>query len=367
MKILVIGNSVRGIVCSARKSGHTIYALDNFCDVDMRNCAKKSGLLKDFSEKNICELANSFGETDAVILGPGFEKLKFGNILGNRTDIVQDVNDKLNLAKKLHRLGIPHPDTEPLARASGLRFPLMLKPRSGTGGMRNFVVRDEEELSAIASRNDAFEFIAQEFVRGIPCSASLIGTGDSARVIALNEQLIGTPALTGLPFAYCGNITPFNTVFRNGMIRYSEQIALEFGLMGSNGVDFIQTEKGVVVIEVNPRFQGSIDTIELSYGINIFEAHIRSFSGEMPLYIKPERFAAKNILYAGKKIVMNDIRSRALIKCMRMGKAADIPEKGRAIGKNEPLVTLLETGRTREKTLEKLEKNVNYVRQITEV
>jgi len=42
------------------------------------------------------------------------------------------------------------------------------------------------------------------------------------------------------------------------------------------------TDKGVQVIEVNPRFQGSIDTIELSTGLSIFDAHIKSFDGELP-------------------------------------------------------------------------------------
>ena len=128
----------------------------------------------------------------------------------------------------------------------------------------NSVVSDEDELAAIQSKSEVYEFIAQEFVEGIPCSASLIGTGDDACVIALNEQLIGIPGLTKLPFAYCGNVTPFVTDWKREMIEYSRQIALEFGLIGSNGVDLIQTEKGAVVIEVNPRFQGSLDTIELS-------------------------------------------------------------------------------------------------------
>jgi len=158
----------------------------------------------------------------------------------------------------------------------------MIKPRCGSGGMMNFAVSDEDELAAIQSRYRTSEFIAQEFVEGIPCSASLIGTGDDACVIALNEQLIGVPGLTRLPFAYCGNVTPFVTDRKREIIEYSRQIALEFGLIGSNGVDLIQTENGVVVIEVNPRFQGSLDTIELSCGMNVFDAHVRSFQAKSP-------------------------------------------------------------------------------------
>lgn len=367
MKVLVIGNNVRSIVCSAKRAGYTVYALDNFCDVDMRSCADKSGSIANADRKSIYELAGSFGEVDGVILGPGFEDMKFKNILGNRIEVAQRMNDKLALSKKLRSLGIPHPETEPLIHASGLRFPLMIKPRCGSGGMRNATVKDEEGLSAFQARRDAGEFIAQEFVNGIPCSASLIGTGDEASVIALNEQLIGMPYLTRLAFAYCGNVTPFITEFGKEMTGYSRQIALEFGLEGTNGVDFIQTEKGIVVIEVNPRFQGSLDTIELSCGTNIFEAHIRSFSDELPKHMKPVRFAAKNILYAINNIAVDERLYGELVECMKMKRAADVPEKGRMIRKDEPLTTLLETGMTREMALEKLAKTVNYFKHMTEV
>ncbi len=367
MKILVIGNSTRSIVCSAKRAGYTVYALDNFCDIDMQICADKAFLLGNVSEKKIYELALTFGETDGVILCPGFERLKLNNILGNRKEVVEELNDKLKLAKKLHSLGILHPETELLSKASGLKFPLMIKPRRGSGGIQNFTVTDEEELGAIQLRSDASEFIAQEFVKGVPCSASIIGTGDEACVIALNEQLIGIPSLTRLPFAYCGNITPFITQFKNGMIGYSEQIALEFGLKGSNGVDFIQTEKGAVVIEVNPRFQGSLDAIEISCGINIFDAHIKSFSGELPKPGNHKRFAARSILYAYKNILVDDRLFKRLVKCMERERAADIPNKGWTAREDEPLTTLLETGRTREMVIEKVERSARYIRTITEV
>lgn len=367
MKLLVIGNSVRSIVCSAKRAGYTVYALDNFCDVDMRSCADKAASIANMDMKKIFGLVGSFGEFDGVILGPGFEELEFDNILGNTTEVGKRVNDKLELAQKMLSLGIPHPETEPLARAAGLRFPLMIKPRCGSGGMRNITVKDEDELAEFQARRDAGEFIAQEFIRGIPCSASLIGTGDYARVIALNEQLIGDPRLTRLPFAYCGNVTPFVAQFKSEMVKYSEHLVQEFNLIGSNGVDLIQTENGMVVIEINPRFQGSLDTIEMSSGINVFDAHVRSFSGELPEPVKYMRFAIKNILYADMKIVVGERLSGRLNKCLREERAADVPEKGRKIGKDEPLTTLFGTGGTREIAARKLEKTVSYIKGSTEV
>ena len=281
-KVIIIGNSVRSIACSARRAGYTVYALDRFGDMDTQKCANQVQIIENMDERELQRNIRSFGDADAFVLGPGFEHLKFENALNNPEKIMQEAGNKSKLPKKLYSMGIPHPETESIDQADVLGFPLMVKPISGSGGMKNIIFRNDVELNLFRKRGDSHEFIAQEFIEGIPCSASIISTGDEAVVVAVNEQLIGIQRLTRLPFAYCGNVTPFETKFRDEMVKYSKQIAIEFKLRGSNGVDFMLTDKGVYVIEINPRFQGSIDTVELSTGLNIFDAHIKSFSGELP-------------------------------------------------------------------------------------
>jgi predicted ATP-grasp superfamily ATP-dependent carboligase len=366
MKVLVIGNSTRSVVCSAKKAGYTVYALDRFGDMDMRKCADKSGFFEGMPEKRLHEIALTFGEFDAVILMPGFEKLKFKNVLNNKLQVLEEVNDKLKIAKNFSKMDIPYPETRSLNKASGLGFPMMIKPRFGSGGMQNAVLRNEEDLASFMERGITEEFIAQEFVEGIPCSASLIGNGDEAVIVALNEQLIGTPWLTKLPFAYCGNITPFNSKFNNEMMQYATRIALKFRLLGSNGVDFMLTEKGVSVLEVNPRFQGSIDTVQLSMGLNIFDAHVKSFSGDLPEPGKPVCFAAKAIVYANRNVVINEKISSTLAICMEKGRAADIPQAGWMVRPDEPVITVLETGKTREIAFEKVETSSRKIKVMTE-
>lgn len=366
MKVLVIANSARSIVCSAKKAGYTVFALDRFGDVDTCRCSDKAHVLKSSNETELRKLAESLGKVDAVVLGPGYEKLKFENTLNNSPTIMEEVNDKSKLPKKLKSMGIPHPETESIDKAHNLGFPLMIKPKSGSGGMRNTVVRNEEELSLFKERSDAPELIAQEYIEGIPCSASVISSGEDAVVVAVNEQLIGVPWLTGLPFAYCGNITPFHSKFNSEMIRYAKQIAIEFGLVGSNGVDFILTEKGIVAIEVNPRFQGSLDTVEPAFGINIFDAHVKSFSGELPGVREPLCFAAKSIVYANKENVISKKVSDKLKGCMETGRAADVPRPGSAVSQDEPVSTMLAIAGSRSAALEKVVKSSRALRSMFE-
>ncbi|NJD52922.1 MAG: ATP-grasp domain-containing protein [Candidatus Methanoperedens sp.] len=364
-KVLIIGNSVRNIACSAKKAGYIVYALDLFGDVDMQKCANKAQLLENTSE--LKQMVESFGDVDAIITGSGFETLDLKNTLNNTPKIAGEAGDKSKLPEKLDSLGIPHPETKPIDKADELGFPLMIKPVVGSGGMRNILVRNEAGMNHFKDYFDTHDFLAQEFIEGIPCSASLISTGDDAAVVALNEQLIGLPWLTGVPFAYCGNITPFHTKFKEEMMQYAEQIAVEFKLRGSNGVDFIVTDKGTQVIEINPRFQGSLDTVELSTGLNIFDAHVKSFEGELPEIRESRCFAAKAIIFAEKELMITKEISDILIKCMDKGGAADIPRQGLTIHPDEPVMTLLATSRTRMTVLDKIRQSCELIKRRTEV
>ena len=157
MKVLVIGNSTRSIVCSAKRAEHTVFSIDNFCDVDLNLCADTASPLEHATDSRIYELARTFGEIDGVILGTGFERLKFKNVLGNRIEVSGEVNDKLRLAKKLQTLGIPHPETEELSDAGGLKFPLMIRTRQEGDRFCPFGMKQEKKTRMPRSRKNCLE------------------------------------------------------------------------------------------------------------------------------------------------------------------------------------------------------------------
>jgi predicted ATP-grasp superfamily ATP-dependent carboligase len=363
MKVLIIGNSVRSIACSAKRAGHIVYSIDNFGDLDTCKCSARFEFLKSVTSKKLQEIAT---EVDAVVLGSEFEKLSFKNALNNKPDIMSETGDKSKIAKKLKSLGIPHPETSSADRAHGFEYPLMIKPKLGSGGTRNIVVKNDDDLLLFFDKHDASEYIVQEFISGIPCSASLVSTGDEVSVISMNEQLIGVPWLTGIPFAYCGNVTPFHSQYNDLMIEFAKDIALEYGLLGSNGVDFIVSEKGPYVIEVNPRFQGSLDTVELATGINVFQAHVDSFSGILAKVQEPEYFAAKAIVFGEKHGVVGQELSTRLVDCMDLNEAADVPGAGTIVLPDQPITTLLATGNSRNTVMDRLRRSSDYVKSKTE-
>ena len=198
----------------------------------------------------------------------------------NYDEVMQKASDKLNLSKKLEALGIPHPRCYSPEELDAIEYPVMIKPASGGGGIFNRIARNRQELLAILEELHGLNpelteetIVIQEFLEGTPSSVSLLSTKNEALSVAVNEQLIGIPWLSRLPFAYCGNITPFRTDQAEEMEALAEELVLEFKLLGSNGVDFLASKKGPVVLEINPRFQGSLDTVEKAMNINLFEAH----------------------------------------------------------------------------------------------
>ncbi len=188
--------------------------------------------------------------------------------------------------------------------------------------------------------------IAQELIIGRPASVSVIGNGREARAIAVNEQLIGVPWAGAKGFRYSGNITPLAPP-QCGIGQMAEEIIAALRLVGSNGVDFLLTEKGPVVVEVNSRFQGSLDTVELSGGDNVFQAHLQSFLGRLPKRPAPSRrTAGRIIIYAPRDLTIEADLVRDW--------TADVPGKGSRIAADDPILSIMALGSSRDEVLARL-------------
>jgi predicted ATP-grasp superfamily ATP-dependent carboligase len=380
--ILVIGFDTRNIVCSAHRAGYNVCSIDAFRDLDLQECACASALLECRTAKELRQLdalritaqMAAFGlEFDALVLGSGLEMLDHNNfscpVLSSSPDAIQKASNKKHLSKRLEALGISHPQCYSPDEIDAVEYPVMVKPASGGGGIFNRIARNKHELLSILedlSRLDT-EFTAQtvviqNFLEGIPSSVSLLSTKKEALSMAINEQLIGTSWLSRLPFAYCGNITPFKTEYADDMEALAEELVLEFKLLGSNGVDFLVTEKGPVVLEINPRFQGSLDTVERAMGINLFEAHAGCFRGELPNKPEAKRVAARGIIYSDRELFID----RVLMDVILRENGADIPSQGTFIEPDWPLTSLFSCTSTREEAMLSLKRGVDRIRTFIE-
>jgi predicted ATP-grasp superfamily ATP-dependent carboligase len=385
MKVLVIGVNTRHIACSARRAWYTVYTLSRFNDIDLKACSDRSVIhdmpdVHDLYLPELTQLIRTLLPVDFIILGPGFEHL--GNwmeeitpgkvpVLNNPPHIFTSISDKAWLAGKLKILNLPHPFTVTLDCLDTPEdwtggYPAILKPRLGAGGVKNRLVCDLQDLKMKMDMPDSEQYLLQEYIKGIVASVSVISTKEQAVAITVNEQLAGIDTLTVMPFAYCGNITPYISEHNEWMCKTAVDLAVELELIGSNGVDFIITDKGPFVLEVNPRFQGSIDTVERSTGLNIFRLHHESFLGKLPVCRDSKCFSIKTIFFAPRRFVVEKRGYDYLVQCHNEGKAADIPSKGTVYEKDEPVVSFLSEGNSRMEVVRQAEQLVSGLTDIIE-
>ena len=351
MRILVIGINIRHIASSASRAGHEVFAVDCYCDVDLARWAKETAKMPRDGAKELLAFYVEKFRPDAVVLGPGLEEASVPGVpvLNNPPEKTAQVSDKLWLAGWLEEKGFPFINTEIVDVAHNLCFPFLIKPRKGAGGVGCRIVESPSELkmheSTEKSMHEGIEddLIAQELIIGCPASVSVIGSGQAARAIAVNEQLIGLSWAGAKGFRYSGNITPLAPP-QCGIGQMAEEIIAKLGLVGSNGVDFLLTEKGPVVVEVNSRFQGSLDTVELSGADNVFQAHLQSFLGRLPERPAPPRCTAgRVIVYAPRDLTIEADLVRDW--------TADVPGKGSRIAADDPVLSILATGSDRDEVM----------------
>lgn len=383
LSLLMVGVDVASIASSASNAGYKVYAVDYFGDQDLRRVSKKffsiinqkrgescGRLGVDFNLEMLLKGAREISKKnhiDAILLSTGlddsFEVLselsEIAPILGNSPRLVRRVRDKERFFSELKRLGLHCPETvltgnlrEALKASEGIGYPVLVKPPESFGGTGIRKACNSTQLKrAFESTIHKQDVLIQKYVRGVHASASVISSGCEAVTLTVNEQLLGLRSVGQKePFGYCGNIVPLSASeeVMSECSRMAKKIILQFGLLGSNGVDFVISEDNIpYVIEVNPRFQGTLECVERVLGINLVEAHIKAcIEGVLPK-VQPEvsRFCTRLIIYAPHRSVVPDLSSFPNVR--------DVPIEGVIVEEGEPVCSVITDGEDRESSFRK--------------
>jgi hypothetical protein len=391
--LLVIGVDSVSLAASAKRAGYRVFAVDHFGDQDLKQVCRETlsivrqkpgkscgHLTSDFSPETLLQLTKNLlkkCEIDAVLLSSGLDDSsdvlyalnELVPILGNNPSTIKKIRDKKSFFHELDCLGISHPETavvedleEAMDESKDIGYPIVVKPSSGFGGAGIRKAEDPRELKQ-AFRETSFidkKILIQEHISGTHASASLISSIKGAITLTLNEQLIGMQELGQRePFGYCGNVVPLSapiTVVEECK-SVVERVIQHFGLLGSNGVDLVISEGGIpYVIEVNPRFQGTLECVERVLGMNIVEAHVKACAqGVLPKVTKkPSVFCARFILFVPQRLVAPELNI--------FGEVRDIPLLGGILEEGEPLCSLIVEGPNKDCLLQKALKTAEAIR-----
>ncbi|WP_432644435.1 ATP-grasp domain-containing protein [Methanobrevibacter sp.] len=374
-KLLLIGIDTRSMINSALQLNFELFSTSYFSTSDTptiknqkiilnEQSGESCGVFEDqFNEMNILEFSKDYiDEVDYIIPISGvspndFPKKYQKKILG--TTDVSDIEDKFKFFKKIKNEFL----TPMTFRLSDIdeaieinkNYPnnqFILKPVKGSGGYNITLLDNASDLQF-----NRGEFMMQEYVTGINVSSSLLSTGNAAKTIINSRLLTMNDFGKKDNFIYVGNILPLtdksimsdikgiDNIVKN-MNETSENLAVKFNLLGSNGVDYILNENGLYVIEINPRLQGTFECVEKTLGINMLDAHIKSCQGEIIDIPKPKCYTYKKIIYSPTRMQYEKID---------LDNIYDLPHIGSITEKSEPLLTIIDSDEDYKKLFEKVE------------
>ena len=352
-RVLVAGFATRHVAQSAYRAGYEVCAVDHFCDQDLSWYTQDREKFEDLEDlpdaiDRICRRHHF----NLFVPASGAEMLLPSvPLCGTPPDRIARFLDKLDTQHFFESLDVPVPRIMPDGE-----YPAMVKPRTGAGGWRNSVIGSEAEMDTWRTLYEDVPHIRQEVIGGIPASVCCITDGSHAVAIAANEQILRGSG--GSSYGFSGSITPFSHIHGRKMEDLAIRIAAASRCRGTIGIDFVIGASGPVAIEVNPRFQGTADTVEMALGCNLFDLHAGACSGHLPAR-RPEarEVAARSILFADRDLTVN--RDLGVLREF----VADIPWPGTFFEKDQAIVSVYGRGPTRETALSMLDKHISTVRQ----
>lgn len=353
-RVLVAGFATRHVAQSASRAGYEVCTVDHFCDQDLSWYTKDREKFEDLADlpgaiDRICRrhTFDFFVPTSGAELLPAPVPL-----MGTPHAAIRKLMDKLETQHFFASLDVPVPRI-----LSDGEYPAMVKPRAGAGGWRNAVIHDDAEMTAWLDLYEQVPHIRQEMVKGVAASVCCLATGSRARAVATNEQVLRGGSGESA-FGFSGSVTPCANPYAGEMIALAERIAAASGGVGTIGIDFVIGDNGPVAIEVNPRFQGTVDTVEMATGQSLFDLHMDACRGILP-QARPQvrQTAARKILFADR-----DITVSADLSGLK-GFVSDIPWPGTFFEEEQAIVSVYGWGPDRMSALAMLDKHITTVRQ----
>ncbi|WP_027681527.1 ATP-grasp domain-containing protein [Rhizobium leguminosarum] len=205
---------------------------------------------------------------------------------------IEQCCDKFRQREILKQAEIPIPAfrlaenaTEVKSAAAEIGLPAILKPAEGSGSYGVRLCRDMDELVEHADYmlcgthrwNSSPRILVEEFAQGPHYTALLMGN----EVVAIATASFGrAPHFVYREFT-CPAPLSHNELERIADLSRSCLQALGLG-WGPTAIELRWTERGPIVIEVNPRLSGTPDPqlVKLAYGIDLVTEHIKLAIGE---------------------------------------------------------------------------------------
>jgi predicted ATP-grasp superfamily ATP-dependent carboligase len=192
-------------------------------------------------------------------------------LIGSRPDAVRTFASKHETSRVLKAAGIPVIDTcrldDPAPSGNeGETGGWVVKPDDGAGCSETRIFTDREAANHWIAEHGEENYVMQPYIHGKACSISMVCAEGRVLLMSVDEQRL---AVFDNQLHYLGSTVSGADGLRREGRKLAEQVmAVVPGLWGYVGIDFISTENGPVVLEVNPRVTISHAGMRQSVGHN---------------------------------------------------------------------------------------------------
>ena len=365
MDLLILGASARAAASSARRLGLRPTCADLFADADLAAIGPATRIDPAHYPDGLATFAAGLPPipwlyTGAIENRPDLvDRISRRHpLLGNPGATLLAVRDPVALAESIRDAGLFAPDV----RLDPANLPVdgswLRKPVASGGGRGIRPWRGERPRPG---RSVYF----QERIGGLPLSATFVGRRTTARCLGVTRQYVGK---AGHPFAYRGSLGPWPVADEvlEQVERLGRSIASSFGLVGLFGIDLILRDGRAWPIEVNPRYSASVEVLEWALGRSLLAEHLLAFGSELgmrPISVRPEGFAAKAIVFAGRPFAWPSPLVVLETDPMRFPEVADVPRPGTSFEAGEPVLTVFARGDSPEECRRNLAKRLRAWRR----
>lgn len=355
--LIILGASARAAAQSARRAGFSPHAIDLFGDADLRAIATVTQIER-YPAEFLPALAAAPNAPWMYTGGlENYPRLvarlaRLRPLLGNGPLALAKVRDPRWLAETVQGEEVRFPQT--ITVSDSIPDPTgawLRKPRRSGGGLGIHRLALDSSAARGSSRS-----LLQRYIPGESLSAAFLAAGGQAEWIGAAEQWIGTDWGAPGEFQYAGSLAPaiISADEQTNLLQLAQRLTDTAGLHGLFGIDLVRDERGLWLIEVNPRYTASMELHERRVGPRLIAEHCAAFGAEPPattaVVDRPANsLAAKLIVYANRAGIAGDSLRNTFASLSSSGvTSADIPVANSPIQCHSPICTLIAGGDQRE-------------------
>jgi len=259
----------RGVECMSPHAGEDPFVAftrgASQCDAVLPIAPETGGVLEELSRIVLAEYR--------ILLGCRPESISVAASKSRTTSVLSDAGIRC----------IPTFDSP--ERVSPISGPWVIKPDDGAGCADTSVVATWQDARGWLDARAGEGFIAQPWCEGTPLSLSMICYSGDALLLSCNLQHVRRQdARLELDGITVDAVDDSQGAYADLAARVAAALP---GLQGYVGIDFIATDEGPVVLEINPRLTTSYCGLGAALGVNPAELIIAAASGDSGRASKP--------------------------------------------------------------------------------